>query len=228
MSKEILSCLSELSGDLSQEFYMWQNMFFDKSTGTVDHIDTFYLDTDPMGYLIAAWVALEDIDGKGGEFHVYPGSHLNNSIEWIGLNHDKFVAWSDELRLQYTQKPIHLKKGDVLFWHPSLLHGSSNQREEGYSRKSLTAHYSPTDVKRGGKGISTNPKTKTYEVEVEGYRRRLRRINSLPIYTNRRRRSLRLTLRGIKKYWLNLDNSPNMLMDRSAYKLKNSTVNENL
>ena len=44
---------------------------FDRATGTIDHIDTWYLDTEPMGHLIAAWVALEDIDGQG-EFHVYP------------------------------------------------------------------------------------------------------------------------------------------------------------
>ena len=54
---------------------MWQNMFFDKSTGTIDHIDTWYLDSDPMGYLFGAWIALEDIDGKGGVFHVYQ-SHI--------------------------------------------------------------------------------------------------------------------------------------------------------
>ena len=47
---------------------MWQNMFFDKSVGTVDHFDSWYLDTDPPGSLIGAWFALEDIDGKGGTF----------------------------------------------------------------------------------------------------------------------------------------------------------------
>ena len=36
-----------------------------------------------------------------------------------------------------------LKKGDVLFWHPFTIHGSWNQKNELYSRKSLTAHYHP-------------------------------------------------------------------------------------
>ena len=69
-------------------------MLFDKSTGTVDHIDSYYLDTNPMGRLIAAWFALEDINGDGGAFNIYPGSHLINSNEWIGMNHDEFVNWS--------------------------------------------------------------------------------------------------------------------------------------
>ena len=80
LSNEVLKLLQRLSG-VENDYCMWQNMLFDKSTGTIDHIDTWYLDTDPMGYLIGAWVALEDIDGKGGEFHVYPGSHLSKSVE---------------------------------------------------------------------------------------------------------------------------------------------------
>ena len=36
-----------------------------------------------------------------------------------------------------------LKKGDVLFWHPYLIHGSYNQTNSKFSRKSITAHYHP-------------------------------------------------------------------------------------
>ena len=46
-SSEILESLRSISK--FKDFCMWQNMFFDKSTGTVDHIDTWYLDSDPMG-----------------------------------------------------------------------------------------------------------------------------------------------------------------------------------
>ena len=56
--------LKSLTGE--DEFVMWQNMLFDKSTGTIDHLDSYYLDTDPIGNLIAIWVALEDINGEGG------------------------------------------------------------------------------------------------------------------------------------------------------------------
>ena len=44
---------------------MWQNMLFDKSTRTIDHVDSYYLDKNPSCYLIAAWFDLEDINDKG-------------------------------------------------------------------------------------------------------------------------------------------------------------------
>ena len=91
-SKEILDALRKISN--YKDFCMWQNMFFDKSTGTIDHIDTWYLDTHPMGDLVGAWIALEDINGEGGVFHVYPKSHLSSDKKWIGTTHEEFIDWS--------------------------------------------------------------------------------------------------------------------------------------
>ena len=70
---------------------------FDKSTGTVDHLDTWYLDTNPNGKLIAAWFALEDIKGDGGSFHIYPGSHKEESKDWINSSHDSYIKWCHKL-----------------------------------------------------------------------------------------------------------------------------------
>ena len=104
-SEPILQILRELSDE--KNFCMWQNMLFDKSTGTVDHLDTWYLDTDPRGKLIAAWVALEDIDDKGGSFHIYPGSHLENSNNWIDTDHEEYVIWCNKLTKKYKRKKKH-------------------------------------------------------------------------------------------------------------------------
>tara|TARA_Y100001968_G_scaffold17076_1_gene13562 strand:- start:643 stop:1086 length:444 start_codon:yes stop_codon:yes gene_type:complete len=145
---------------------MWQNMLFDKSTGTIDHIDSWYLDTNPPGSLLAAWVALEDIDGKGGSFHVYPKSHKNSSKSWIGLDHNKLIDWTKLCQKKYEKKKILLKKGDVLIWHPLLIHGSSSQKEAGFSRKSITAHYCPNDLLMGGNGLSESIETPNYKKKV--------------------------------------------------------------
>ena len=152
-SKEILSSLRSVSN--FSDFCMWQNMFFDKSTGTIDHIDTWYLDSDPMGYLFGAWIALEDIEGKGGVFHVYPKSHLSKNVSWKNVSHEEFINWSKKESQNYEKKPLFLKKGDLLLWHPSLIHGSSLQISKGFSRKSLTAHYYPINFLRGGGGINS-------------------------------------------------------------------------
>ena len=120
---------------------MWQNMFFDKSVGTVDHFDSWYLDTDPPGSLIGAWFALEDIDGKGGTFHIYPHSHKIDFSQCFNYSHDEFIKFSADKAKKFDKHELKIQKGDVLFWHPNLIHGSSSQNTEGYSRKSLTAHY---------------------------------------------------------------------------------------
>jgi phytanoyl-CoA hydroxylase len=42
-----------------------------------------------------------------------------------------------------------LKAGDVLFWNSRAIHGSLPTIDERYSRKSLTCHYVPGNMKFG-------------------------------------------------------------------------------
>jgi phytanoyl-CoA hydroxylase len=128
----------------SQDFVQWLNMLFDRSTGTVDHVDNWYLDTDPSGGLVAAWVALEDIHEDAGPFRVYPGTHKRPEMAALEpLDHDTFVKRCAELARTAEPQPALLRKGTVLFWHPLLLHGAGTLRNPKYSRKSLTSHYLP-------------------------------------------------------------------------------------
>ena len=137
---------------------MWQNMFFDKSVGTVDHFDSWYLDTillKPYRF----WFALEDIDGKG----VLPylsSFHKIDFSECYNYNHDEFIKFSSDKAKKYNKFELKIRKGDVLFWHPNLIHGSSLQNKDGYSRKSLTAHYFPINYKKclgGYRGKKSDP-----------------------------------------------------------------------
>ena len=74
-AEEIISCnkISNVLQEIleSNKFVNWQNMLFDRSTGTIDHADTWYLDTNPRGKMIASWIALEDINESAGRFFVY-------------------------------------------------------------------------------------------------------------------------------------------------------------
>ena len=214
-SKDILLALRTLSN--YQEFCMWQNMFFDKSTGTVDHIDTWYLDSDPMGHLFGAWVALEDIDGKGGVFHVYPKSHLSINKSWKNISHDEFVNWSKIEAQKFHKKPLFLNKGDLLLWHPSLIHGSSLQEDKGFSRKSLTAHYYPINFLRGGGGINS--------INDKRYKKRLIRQQAsmrsygYPIMARSSRREIfKFATIGVTKFiFSSFLNKPKNLMNRKNY-----------
>ena len=143
LSNEIHNALRILNPS-SDLFIQWQNMLFDKSTGTIDHYDSYYLDTMPIGHLIGVWVALEDIKLESGPFRVYPGSH-NEFLDckYDHLKHDDFRVACQDYADKHSYEHALLKKGDVLMWHPSLMHGSSNQLDPAYSRKSLTSHYYP-------------------------------------------------------------------------------------
>ena len=105
-SEEILESLRSVSEET--DFCMWQNMFFINLL-SVDHIDSWYLDTNPMGKLVAVWIALEDIDGEGGTFHIYPRSHLAIPDEWANLDHDHFVKWSKKICEKFDKKPLYFK-----------------------------------------------------------------------------------------------------------------------
>ena len=151
-AEDIISCqeISKILQQISESsnFINWQNMLFDKSTGTIDHADTWYLDTKPRGKMIAAWIALEDIEETAGRFFVYPKSHkltipenINKTIKDNYL-YAKFIDIFIKENNLIKFAPA-MKKGDVLFWHPFTIHGSLSQRDNKYSRKSLTAHYHP-------------------------------------------------------------------------------------
>lgn len=215
-SKEINNCLKEISGN--DQFIMWQNMLFDKSTGTVDHIDSWYLDTNPYGNLLAVWVALENIDGEGGSFHLYPKSHLDNNKEWINKDHDSFIKWSRDLSEKFSRKSMKLRRGDVLFWHPMLLHGSSSQVKAGISRKSITAHYCPANFIMGGGGLNDTKFSKDYQRKLKKQIKNARSFG-YPIFARRSRKKIfAASLLGLTKYLTNFGNDTRMLMNRKFYK----------
>jgi phytanoyl-CoA hydroxylase len=141
--------LMRISGQPS--FISWQDMLFDRSVGTIDHQDSWYLDTRPHGHLVAGWFALEDIHPSSGPFFVYPGSHLLPRVSETDFPvHEDFLA---EIKKMVAgsgleKKSALLKKGDVLFWHPNLVHGADTVQDERYSRKSLTSHYYPVGYLR--------------------------------------------------------------------------------
>lgn len=129
------------------EFVQQNNMLFDRSMETVDHIDSWYLDTHPKGALFGAWIALEDIQKDSGPFRVYPGSHKGiDAYELQSLNHEEFIKKIEAKKKNYDCKELVLKSGDLVIWHSSLIHGASRVFDETNSRKSITSHYYPLNA----------------------------------------------------------------------------------
>ena len=102
-SEEVKALLQEIIPS-ERGYVMHQSMLFDKSMQTIDHIDSWYLDTEPKGGLVGIWIALEDISKDSGPFHIYRGSHKRiDAYELQKLNHDEFKKRIKELRRTKTR-----------------------------------------------------------------------------------------------------------------------------
>ena len=141
---ELTRALRRVSG--FETFSLMQTMLFDLNTATPAHQDWYYLDSVPGGKLIAAWIALEDIDERAGRFYVIPGSqHRDFGARTPGRTHSQ---WLEVIRGYVAARRNEISApalgaGDVLFWNSRTVHGSLPIQDEAFSRKSLTAHYLP-------------------------------------------------------------------------------------
>lgn len=149
---EILKILSFLMGKEAQVF---QSINFLEGSQQKAHSDTVHMTTYPKGYLIAIWVALEDIEEEQGALFYYPGSHklpyiLKEDFEHGGnsmrLGANAYKAYEDRIEKLIEEEGLEkkifkAKKGDVLIWHANLLHGGGPVTKEGASRKSMVFHY---------------------------------------------------------------------------------------
>ncbi len=150
-SLEIQNALRQVTG--YQSCNLMQTMLFDANTETGVHQDWWYLDSVPNGHLVAAWIALEDIEERAGRFFVLPTSadsidfhsdtpNLSHS-DWLKRIEQFFEANKSKI------KAPELHKGDVLFWNSKTIHGALPTLDSSFSRKSLTAHYLPSEYKFG-------------------------------------------------------------------------------
>jgi ectoine hydroxylase len=144
---------------MGREVRLFQTLNFLEGTEQPAHSDSFHMTTEPKGFLIGAWVALEDIDSDAGPVFYYPGSHRlpyvmteDIGIETGGLitpdKDDAYQAAVERTLAESGLEPVEFtaSAGDVLLWHANLLHGGRPVRRAGASRRSMVAHYFAADV----------------------------------------------------------------------------------
>lgn len=119
------------------------------------HSDSIHMTTEPLGYLSAFWLALEDVQPDSGELVYYPGSHKLNYVmsedyntgnTVLQIGNDNYKNYEQKIagiiNINHLQpKVFRPKKGDVLIWHANLLHGGSIIKDASKTRKSMVAHY---------------------------------------------------------------------------------------
>ena len=140
---------------LGRKAVLYHSINFDYGSNQRPHSDSIHMSTYPTGYLIAAWIALEDIQPGSGELVYYPGSHTlpyttNEDFDHGGgfftigadsnARYETHVAGLIE---QHGLQPQTFlpKKGDILIWHANLIHGGSPIENPELTRKSMVLHY---------------------------------------------------------------------------------------
>lgn len=140
--------LAALLGDAPK---IVQSMYFEGNSETWEHQDSYYLDSETIGELCGAWIAVEDIAAKAGRFFVCPQSQrirladhsvLNNIAE----NHVAYISSVvDEIRSRALEiRAPALLKGDVLFFNALTMHGSLKSQDRASARSSITCHAIPS------------------------------------------------------------------------------------
>jgi phytanoyl-CoA hydroxylase len=124
-----------------------QSMYFEGNSATWEHQDSYYLDSEHVGTMAAAWIAMEDIAPTAGRFFVCPGSHRidmgSHSLKTnIADNHEGYIQ-SVVQKVRELNLPIRapaLRQGDVLLWNAWTIHGSLDSQDPVHSRSSVTCH----------------------------------------------------------------------------------------
>jgi phytanoyl-CoA hydroxylase len=139
--------LTALLGDAPK---IVQSMYFEGNSETWEHQDSYYLDSETIGEMCGAWIAVENISPTAGRFFVCRQSHriklkdhsLSNNI---AENHEAYISSVvDEIRKRsFEIRAPALSKGDVLFFNALTMHGSLKSQDPNNARSSITCHAIP-------------------------------------------------------------------------------------
>lgn len=134
----------------------FQTILGHKGSAQPAHSDAIHMTTYPLGFLIANWIAFEDVHPDSGPIFYYPRSHRvlpyllsgDVGIPPKAFKKGQSVYQVYERVLQTYIDAYELKaetflpqKGDVLFWHSNLIHGGELRKDLSRSRKALVCHY---------------------------------------------------------------------------------------
>ncbi|XP_025786068.1 phytanoyl-CoA dioxygenase, peroxisomal [Puma concolor] len=119
-----------------------------KTTRHPFHQDLHYFPFRPSNRIVAAWTAMEQVNRNNGCLSVLPGTHKGC------LKPHSYPPWEGGVNIMYygiqgydeNSPRVHLEmeKGDTVFFHPLLIHGSGWNKSQGY-RKVISCHFASAD-----------------------------------------------------------------------------------
>ncbi|KAM6094746.1 phytanoyl-CoA dioxygenase, peroxisomal [Chlamydotis macqueenii] len=112
------------------------------------HQDLHYFPFRPASRIVCSWTAMERADQDNGCLVVQPGTHKeplkpHSYPQWEGKTNKLFHGLLDE---DEKSPRVHLvmEKGDTVFFHPLLIHGSGINKTSGF-RKSISCHFASSE-----------------------------------------------------------------------------------
>lgn len=155
--RRILDVMDHLLGKRMKVF---QSINFLTGSEQAAHSDSIHMTTHPLGYMCAAWIALEPIHTDNGPLVYHTGSHrlpylLNGQYDHGGnrfvIGEDAYARYEEAIAGAirtggFPAEELHAAPGDVLIWHANLLHGGKKMTTPNASRKSMVIHCFADDV----------------------------------------------------------------------------------
>jgi hypothetical protein len=149
---------------------VYSSLFFREGTSQHFHRDTPHFFTNPIDKYCGVWYSLEDIDINAGPLKYIIGSHKIEDPsgydifnQFCGDNPmkgfedftyifeynkkiEELCKENNLLCVDETNYIYQIKKGDIIIWHPRLLHGGSNILDSTLTRYSMVTHNIPQDT----------------------------------------------------------------------------------
>jgi ectoine hydroxylase-related dioxygenase (phytanoyl-CoA dioxygenase family) len=144
---------------------LYTSLYYERGSEQDLHRDTPYFCTRPTGRYLGMWLALDDVDDSNGPLRVVPGSHTLPPLDVAAMartlfpdphavpssSADGWACYQGAVQRQcldkgLTERTIHVSAGDVVIWHPEMLHGGSPHLDQQRSRRSLVTHVTPVNT----------------------------------------------------------------------------------
>lgn len=157
---EIARLASAIFGRRGEPRY---SLMFSKGTEQGLHQDTCVFHIFPRNFMMGIWIACEDIKPESGPLEYYPGSHRvplfaeftnypqtnrRTSSAEQSKRYDDYIV---NLAKKFEKHELLIRKGDVMFWHPMLIHGGSPRLDRLATRKSFVLHFIAEGSDVGGR-----------------------------------------------------------------------------
>lgn len=109
------------------------------------HQDLHYFPFRPADKIVCAWTAMERVNRENGCLVGVPGSHKGALLEhdypdWEGGVNKAYHGIKNAGDALERRVFLEMEKGDTVFFHPILIHGSGANRSQRF-RKAISCHY---------------------------------------------------------------------------------------